>query len=109
MGAEEGGSVSQSKGCDQWAVGLEAPGGGRELPHWTDPPFCDEFYPVLFCMLTFPVMCFFSLHLFTKVGLCCSECLSPSPQPQTEFLPRNGILDSLRAFLWLHGIQGGAV
>lgn len=40
-----------------------------------DPSFCVVFYPVLFCTLTFPVVGFFSLHLITKVGLCCSVSL----------------------------------
>lgn len=49
-----------------------------------DPPFCVVFSPVLFCPLPFPVVCFFSLHLITRVGVCCSVSLFPPSQPQTD-------------------------
>lgn len=81
-GAEEGGSVP--KAGDQWAVGLGPKTGVESL--LTGGPPSVMFYPVLFCTLTLPVVCFFSLHLLAKVGLCCSECLSLTSAPNSSHL-----------------------
>lgn len=47
-----------------------------------NPPFCVVSYPVLLCAFTFPLVCLCSLHLLTKVGLCCSEPLYPDFSPE---------------------------
>lgn len=75
-----------------------SPGVESFLTGWY-PPFCVVFYPVLFCMLTFPVVCLFSLHLITKVSLCCSECLPLNSALNCFFLSGNGSLNSLGGLL----------
>lgn len=70
------------------------------------PAFCVVFCPVLFCVLLFPVVCLFVLHLGTQVGLCCSECLPPilSPRRTSDLEVVASVL--CVAFLWLPGLLG---
>lgn len=86
-GAEEGGSVSQRKARDQWAVGLEAPGWGWRASSLDGTCLCVVFYPVLFCTLTFPVVCFLPLHLGTKVGVWLRVSLPVTSAPHTDSTP----------------------
>lgn len=68
--AEDGGSVSQRKlmtsGLSDWGPGDGRDPGVESFLTGRYQPFCAAFYSVLFCTLTFPVVCFLSLYFITK-------------------------------------------
>lgn len=67
------------------------PSGVESFLAGRDPPFCVVFYSVRFCTLTFPVVCSFSLHLGTKVGVGSQRVsppnLGPTLTPPLEMVP----------------------